>query len=156
MQRFEDDRLSFGYPVGWAARPGSINPSGNVTIVFVGSAALPSDCVETADGGVCHPWPVMILKPGQIVVAWRDHGMPGSRPPAGGEATTVAGRPATIDRGPADEACAAIGGDGSIAVAVPKAPGQVGWIGVDACVAGPGTDALEVTFAAMLASAAIH
>jgi len=156
MQRFEDDRVAFGYPVGWAARPGSINPSGNVTIVFVGSTALPSDCAETANGGVCYPWPVMTLKPGEIVVAWRDHGMPGSTPPMGGEATTVGRRAATIIRGPADKACAAIGGKGSIAVAVPKAPGQVGWTGIDACLVGPGDDALEATFAAMLASATIH
>jgi hypothetical protein len=156
MQRFGDDRVAFSYPVGWAARPGTNNPSGNVTIVFVGSTALPNDCVETANGGVCYSWPVMTLEPGEIVVAWRAHGMPGSTPPTGGEATTVGGRPATIDRGPADKACAAIGGDRSIAVAVPKAQGQVGWNGIDACLVGPGDDALEATFAAILASATIH
>ncbi len=156
MQRFEDDRVAFGYPAGWDARPGAINPSGNVTIVFVGSTALPSDCVEAANGGVCYPWPVMTLKPGEIVVAWRAHGMPGSKPPTGGGPTSVGGRPATIERGPADKACAAIGGDGSIAVAVPKPPSQVGWIGIDACLGGPGTEAFEATFDAMLASATIH
>jgi hypothetical protein len=142
----------FDIPAGWQTRPGSINPSGNRPLLFIGPGALPSDCVETATGGECHAWPDLHLVAGSAVFAWREHGMPGSRPPAGGDALTVGGRPAHILRGSADESCAAIGGDESIAVALQPAQGQDGWTGIDACLAGPDHASAEAAFQAMLDS----
>jgi hypothetical protein len=152
-QRFEGFGISFAYPSGWYARQGTIVPSGDETIAFVSPAALPSDCVENAQGGVCYGWPVTTLQPGGIVVAWRAHGMPRSKPPKGGDPTMVDGQSARISRGPAGQGCKAIGGDESISVAVPPAAGEMGWLGIEACLAGPDHSAGETAFAAMLASA---
>ena len=142
----------FDIPAGWQTRPGSINPSGNRPLLFIGPGALPSDCVETPSGGVCHPWPDVHLGAGGVLFAWREHGMPGSRPPQDGVSLTVGGRPAHIRRGSADEACAAIGGDESIAVALEPAQGQDGWTGIDACLAGPDHASGEAAFQEMLDS----
>ena len=152
-QRFEGFGISFAYPSGWYARRGTIVPSGNETIAFVSPRELPSDCVENSQGGVCYGWPVTTLQPGGIVIAWRAHGMPGSKPPNGGDPTLVDGQPARISRGPAGQGCKAIGGDESIDVVVPPGAGQMGWIGIEACLAGPDHSAGEAAFAAMLTSA---
>ena len=73
-----------GYPAGWHTRAGLINPSGNRTVLFAGPRDLPSECREDASGSACFAWPIMTLGLGEIVVAWRDHGMPGSVAPTGG------------------------------------------------------------------------
>lgn len=139
-------------PAASHLRPGLANPSGNVTFAWVSPVELPSECLDTAQGGVCQPWPVMKLLPGGIVVAVRQNGMPGSRPPAGGRTTSVGGLPARRFDAAADDACQAIGGTESIAVVLPAVPGTTGWIALDACLAGPDARAANDAFAAIVAS----
>lgn len=142
-------------PASWHVRPGLLNPSGNVTFVYLGPLEMPSECQDTAQGGVCHSWPVVQLAPGGIVVAVRQNGMPGSQPPAGGEPITVGGRPARRIGGSADEGCRAIGGSELIDIVLPAAADTTGWIALDACLAGPDAAAADAAFAAIVASVAI-
>ncbi len=142
-------------PAAWHVRPGLANPSGNVTFAWVSPLELPSECQDTAQGGVCHPWPVVKLPPGGIMVAVRQYGMPGSRPPAGGRSISVGGLPARRFDAAADEACQAVGGTESIAVVLPAVPGTTGWIALDACLAGPDTRAANDAFAAIVTSLTI-
>lgn len=155
-QHFASDLVAFDFPVGWVTRAGAINPSGNWTIVFVGSHAPPSECVESTNGGECYVWPIMRLVPGEVMVAARDHGMPNSVPPSGGDPTTIGGRPSRVTQGPADAVCLAIGGDESIGVVTEPTSGRAGWFAIDACLAGPDHRSGEATFAAMLASVAFR
>jgi hypothetical protein len=139
-------------PANWHVRPGSLNPSGNVTFVYLSIAELPSDCQDTPQGGVCYPWPVVQLAPGGIVVAVRLHGMPGSQPPAGGDPLTVGGHPARRLNGSADEACRAIGGSVLTEIVLPASPGRTGWMSLDACLAEGDVSAADAAFSAILAS----
>lgn len=139
-----------GQPWSWSLRRGSINPSGNVPLAFISPQALPTDCEETPQGGVCHPWPIMTLDPGGMVVAIRQNGMPGSHPPADGQPTSVGGRSARTSTGPADTPCATIGGTESIALAIPATAAMAPWFGIDACLAGPDTASAEMTFSEFL------
>ena len=143
-------------PASWHVRPGLLNPSGNVTFVYIGPLEIPGECQDTGQqGGVCHPWPVVQLVPGGIVVAVRQNGMPGSQPPAGGEPITVGGRPARRNRGSADEGCRAIGGSELIDIVLPAVADTTGWIALDACLAGPDAAAADAAFAAIVASVTI-
>lgn len=147
--------VSLDAPTSWHVRPGLLNPSGNVTSMYLSPLALPSECQDTAQGDVCHPWPVMQLVPGRLVVAVRENGMPNSRPPTGGKPITVGGRPARRISGSADEGCRAIGGSRSVEIVLPSVGETTGWIALDACLAGPDVAAADATFAAIVASVAI-
>jgi hypothetical protein len=138
-------------PASWHVRPVPPNPSGNVTFAYLSPVELPSNCEATGQGGVCHPWPVVQLVPGGIVVAVRKYGMPGSQPPAGGDQITVGGLPARRISGSADEACRAIGGSELIDIVLPSVAGTTGWIALDACVAGGDVAAADAAFDAILA-----
>ena len=126
-----------------------------MTFAWLSPLELPSECQDSTQGGVCHPWPVVKLPPGGIVVAVRQNGMPGSRPPAGGRPISVAGLPARRIDAAADVSCQTVGGTESIAVALPAVPGTMGWIALDACLAGPDTRAADAAFAAIVASITI-
>jgi hypothetical protein len=158
LQHFASDLdlVTFDFPASWNQREGSINPSGDIPIVFVSPQDLPSDCrPTTGGGGDCGPWPFMRLDAGGVVVAWRFFGRPGGGPPTNGTPILVGTRPALRTIGAADSGCSSIGGDESIDVAVPASPRQDQWIGVDACLAGPDHQSGEAAFAAILASAMI-
>ncbi len=158
FQHFSSDLdvVTFDFPASWSQRKGSINPGGNIPIVFVGPQDLPSD-VQSSNGGgaVSGPWPFMHLDRGGAVIAWRLYGMPGNEPPTGGTPLLVGTRPAWRKVASADSGCASIGGDESIDVAIAATPRQGEWIGVDACLSGPDHQAGEAAFAAILASATI-
>jgi hypothetical protein len=143
---------TFDIPASWHTRQGTINPGGNWTIVFMSPQVLPGECTQGAQEGVCYSWPVTRLVPGGTVIAWRMYGRPGVQPPAGGEPIAVAGWPARISYRAADPACAAIGGDESVAVVMAARPGESAWISVDACQAGPDHRAAEAAFRQLLAS----
>jgi hypothetical protein len=157
LQHFaDDDLIAFDYPADWRERAGGINPSANWPIVFVGPAALPSECTTNADGsGECGPWPVIHLAPGGAVVVWRFVGLPGDPPPTGGTPLLVGGIAAFRTTGPADAGCAAIGGDESVDVTLPAIPGEYYWYAADACLAGPDRAQNEAAFSAILASATV-
>lgn len=146
--------IALDAPAGWHVREGVVNPSGNVTFAYLSPGDLPSECEDTGQGEVCHPWPISESVPGGIVVAVRLYGMPGSAPPSGGDPITVAGRPARRISGPADEACRAIGGSELIRVVVPAVPGTAGWVAFDACLAGADA-AAEGAFGSIVASTMI-
>ena len=78
MQHVEAGPVGLEAPANWSLRVSLPNPSGNVTYAFLSHATVPSECRETGQGGACHPWPIVKLAPGEIVVAVRQHGMPGS------------------------------------------------------------------------------
>ena len=147
--------IGFDVPADWHVRPGLPNPSGNVSFSYASPVDLPSDCVDTSQGGVCYPWPILTLGPGGMVVAVRLGGMPGSQAPSGGQPITVAGLSARRISGSPDEGCQAIGGTGSIKVVLPDVPGTMGWLALDACLGGPDTAAAETAFAAIVASVTI-
>jgi len=154
-QRFTADGLDFTYPAAWQARVVLPNPSGNWTMVFVGSQVLPSECTTSAGGvAACGSWPLVRLTADGTIVAWRFFGMPGEVPPTGGTPTLVGARQARSTQGPADDGCAALGGDESIGVVVAHPPRWHGWLEVDACLAGPDQGPGEAALGAMLASAA--
>jgi len=146
--------LSLELPAGWHSRPGSLNPSGNVAFLFAAPVDLPSDCEETAQGGTCHPWPVMQLGTDGSIVAVRLHGLPGTTPPAGGSSVTVAGLAAREITGPADTAYRAIGGTELIEVILPTIQGASGYLSIDGCLAGSDTAAVG-TFASIIAGVMI-
>jgi hypothetical protein len=145
---------TFDIPAGWHTRQGTINPGGNWTVVFVSPQVLPGECTQGAQEGVCYAWPVTRLVPGGTVVAWRMYGRPGSQPPPGGDPMAISGRPARISYQAAEPACAAIGGDESVAVVMAARPGESAWTEIDACQAGPDHRAAEAAFRQLLASVA--
>jgi hypothetical protein len=148
--------FALAIPSAWHVRKVLPNPSGNWTLDFLGPAAIPSECTLLANGVTeCRPWPVVRLNAGGIVVAVRQYGMPGSKPPGGGEASIVAGQAARTFQGPADKACRAIGGTSSTAVVLPAVPGSEGWFSFEACAAGPGTAAADAAFMAIVNSATL-
>jgi hypothetical protein len=147
--------IGLDVPAEWHVRPGLLNPGGNVTFSYASPLDLPSECEQTSGGGVCHPWPIVTLGPGGMVVAVRLGGMPGSQPPTGGQPITVAGLPARRIVGSADAGCRAIGGAQSIAVVVPAVPGTTGWLALDACLAGPDSEAGDAALGAITASVTI-
>ncbi len=152
MQHMVADPIGLDVPAAWNVRHVPPNPSGNVTLAYLGPAELPSNCQETDQGGVCGPWPITRLAPGGIVVAIRLNGMPGSEPPAGGDQITVGGLSARRISGSADEACQAIGGSELIDVVLPVVPGTDGWMALDACLAGGDVAAAAAAFTAILES----
>jgi hypothetical protein len=146
--------LAMHIPSSWHQRPGSLNPSGDEPLLYLGPMELPSDCTVTAQGGTCAPWPMLNLGPGGMVVAVRLYGRPGSVPPSGGEAITVGGISARRIAEPADAQCQAIGGSQLIQIVLPSVPGTNGWVSVDACLAGGDAAATEV-FNTIISSIAI-
>ena len=147
--------LGLDAPVSWHVRSALPNPSGNVSFAYLSPQALSGDCEISAQGGVCHPWPVVQLDPGGIVVAVRLHGLPGSQPPPGPEPITVAGRPATRISGSADEGCRAIGGPAATDIVLPSVDGASGWVSLDACLAGPDEASADAAFSAIVESVTI-
>ena len=147
--------LALDAPVSWHVRSALPNPTGNVSFAYLSPQALSSDCEISAQGGVCHPWPVAHLDPGGIVVAVRLHGMPGSMPPVGGEPITVAGLPATRISGSAEVGCRAIGGAAVTDIVLPQVEGASGWVSLDACLAGPDKAAADTAFSAIVESVTI-
>jgi hypothetical protein len=150
LQRAVAGPLGLEIPAGWHQRPGSLNPGGDETFLFMAPTDFASDCTETAQGGSCFIWPMEQLAPGGIVVAVRFHGRPGFEPPAGGDPITVAGLAARRFAGPADGACRGIGGTDLVEVWLPAFAGGNGIYSIDACSSGQAAGTAE--FAAILAS----
>jgi hypothetical protein len=144
--------LAVDAPASWHVERGGINPGGNEAFMFLGPGALPGQCEATDQGTECHPWPIMQLEAGSLVVAVRLFGMPGSKPPTGGRELTVSGQAARWIEGPADQGCAAIGGSASDQIVIPQRPSGAGWLSLDGCLAGPDTAAAEGSFAALATS----
>ena len=141
-----------GRPGFLACRTGGINPSGNEAWDFLSPSALPGQCEPIGEGVTeCHPWPIMRLEAGSIVVAVRSYGMPGSKPPTGGKPITVSGQPARWIVGPAGETCREIGGSVADTIVITGHAGG-GWLSLDGCLAGPKTAAAERVFSALVRS----
>jgi hypothetical protein len=116
-------------------------------MLFAGPFDLPSECENTT----CFAWPIVHLRPGQLVVALRAYRNPLFTPPSGGDPITVAGLAARrIDR-PADAACRAIDGTRLVQVWLPPFGGATGVDSIDACLSGD-SGAATATFAMILAS----
>ncbi len=137
-------------PADWNERPGLPNPSGNWTPAFLGPEQLPSECTTTAQGGMCGPWPILVLPERGLVVAFRAYTNPFAQRPTAGERVDIDGHAALLVKGPADEGCAAIGGAESISLVFDENGGKSGWTSLDACLAGPDLAAAEAAFYAIL------
>jgi hypothetical protein len=148
--------LAIELPAGWHVRTSGPNPSGNWTPAWLSPDEVPSDCEPYGQGGQeCRAWPISSRVPGGIVVAAREYLNPGSRPPRGGKATTVAGLEARRFSGPADEACGAIGGSRLTRVVIPRVPGTDGWLALDACIAAGAPPASVAAFDSIVHSATL-
>ena len=144
--------LALDVPASWHVSQGGINPSGNEAWDFLSPSALPGQCEPIGEGVTeCHPWPIMRLEAGSIVVAVRSYGMPGSKPPTGGKPITVSGQPARWIVGPAGETCREIGGSVADTIVITGHAGG-GWLSLDGCLAGPKTAAAEKVFSSLIRS----
>lgn len=146
--------LGLDIPATWHERAGSLNPGGNVALLFAAPVELPSDCQNTAQGGTCYSWPMMKLSSDGLVVAVRLYGRPGSVPPTGGDRITVGGLDARELSGPADGSCLQIGGARLIQVVLPSIAGTSGYLSIDACIAG-GDAAAATVVAAIITSVSV-
>jgi len=155
-QHIVADVLELDVPASWHVERGGVFPSGNWAFDFLGPSALPGQCEAIGQGTTeCHPWPIMRLEPGSIVVAVRTYGMPGSKPPTGGKRITVSGQPARWIVGPATETCREIGGSVSDTIVIPQHSGGASWLSLDGCLAGPDTAKAESTFSALVRSLSV-
>jgi hypothetical protein len=149
---FAGDAFGFDDPADWRGRPGVINPGGNRTVTYLSPQDLVSECSDTAQGSVCGSWPRIHLAPDGVVVAWRTHGRPGSRPPSTGDEISVGGRLTLVTDGAPDPECAAIGGDEMVTVAMPAPPPATGWSSLEGCIDGSDNAAALPDIAAIEAS----
>jgi hypothetical protein len=137
-------------PAAWNERSAAPNPSGNFTFAFLGPEVLPSECTTTPQGGMCGPWPNLVLPENGLVVRIRGYFNPAWQPPSEGERVDIDSHPAFLVKGPADEGCAAVGGAESISIVFDRIGGQSGWTSLDACLAGPDVATAEAAFFAIL------
>jgi hypothetical protein len=155
-QHIAADVLELDVPASWHVERAGWFPSGNWAFDFFGPSALPGQCEAIGQGTTeCHPWPIMRLEPGSIVVAVRMYGMPGSKAPTGGRRITVSGQPARWIVGPAGETCREIGGSVSDTIVIPSDRGGAIWLSLDGCLAGPDTAKAESTFSALVRSLSV-
>jgi hypothetical protein len=155
-QHMVADVLELDAPASWHVERGGLFPSGNGDFDFFGPSALPGQCEAIGQGTTeCHPWPIMRLEPGSIVVAVRTYGMPGSKPPTGGKRITVSGQLARWIVGPASETCREIGGSVSDTIVIPQDPRGSSWLSLDGCIAGPDTAKAESTFSGLVRSLSV-
>jgi hypothetical protein len=154
VRRVVAGAISLDIPGPWHDRQPGLNPSGNETFLFAGPTDLPSECAPTAQGTACAAWPVMHLRPDELVVAVRFYGQPGFKPPVGGLPVTVGVLGARRVEGTADGACRSIDGTRLVEVWLPAFAGSNGFYSIDACISGDGAAAAN-TFAAILASVGV-
>ena len=151
LAEYTNSFLSFRHPASWKAYPfrwrGALHFR---PMLYLSTQPLQDPCRTRGDAAVCK-WPVGRLRPDGVLISWENRGFPGwsLRREAGGSmrvdgraAKRVAARPG---------ACAAIGGDLTIEVAIAR-PLASNWTEATACVRGPHLAASERRVNALLAS----
>jgi hypothetical protein len=161
QQQLDTGGFTFHYPATWhkiKAGDHKHPAEAAVPLVFLASKPMRGNCARTSDGLACGNWPPGRLSDGGLVVSVANHY--GRAEPLRG---TVAGRPASINRGSPSVECVNIGGGYELVaqlVAVPApASGQEDMlVQVDACLAGAASDHDQALSAIdrMLATATFH
>lgn len=151
LVKFANDYLTFRHPATWKAYPfrwgGELHFQ---PMLYVSSQPVQNPCRTNGNATVCK-WPVRQLRPDGVLIAWENRGFPGwSLRTQPGESIRIDGRSAK--RASARPgACAAIGGDLTIEVAIAR-PLASNWTEATACVRGPHLAANERRLDALLAS----
>jgi hypothetical protein len=148
---FRNDFLVFGYPPGWKPTVPQITRALHFDpMVYVSSQPVRPPCRTRGSVTACG-WPLDRLRRGGALLVWENRGAPGwSLRTAAGAPVRVGGRKAkrAVDR---PGACAAIGADETIQVAIAR-PLPENWTAFTACLKGPGLAAGEREVDAVLAS----
>jgi hypothetical protein len=149
--KYTNDFLTFRRPSTWKAYPFRWGGALHVQpMLYVSTQPVQDPCRTSGSATVC-TWPVRRLRPGGVLIAWENRGYPGwSLRTQPGESIRIGGRAAkraAVRPG----ACAAIGGDLTIEVAIAR-PLTSNWTEATACVRGPHLAANERRLDALLAS----
>lgn len=132
--------LSFRYPAAWTAVP-LVSPGPASTahrFLTLGTTPLVAACEPVADAQVNCAQPPTRLPEGGVAMDWVEHDPAADGPGldvVGGEETTLAGRQAWIDRGPALASCADVGGARQVDAWI-RLVGR-SWLSMSACLAAP-------------------
>jgi hypothetical protein len=151
LVRYANDYLTFRHPSTWKAYPfrwgGALHFQ---PMLYVSTQPVRNPCQTSGNATVCK-WPVRHLQPDGVLIAWENRGFPGwSLRTQPGESVRIGGRAAkraAVRPG----ACAAIGGELTIEVAIAR-PMASNWTEATACVRGPHLAANERQLDALLAS----
>jgi hypothetical protein len=133
--------FTFHYPATWhKIKAGDHKHPAEAAVpsVFLASMPMRGNCATTADGLACGNWPPGRLSNGGLVVSFAYRQAEARR-------DTVAGRPASIKRGPPSVECGNVGGDYElvaelVAVPAPMSGQDDELVQVDACLAGAAHD----------------
>jgi hypothetical protein len=151
LTEFRNSFVQFRYPTAWAAAQPNASALHFHPMLYLSVQPTRNPCAGTKSELQCG-WPVSKLRPGGVLVVWENRGFPGwSLASAPGRPTHVGGRSARrqVSR---PGACAAIGADETVQVAIER-PGMSGnWTAVTACLRGPDVAVNEQRLAALLAS----
>ena len=130
--------FTFHYPATWhkiKAGDHKHPAEAAVPLVFLASVPMRGNCERTSDGLACGNWPPGRLSSGGLVVSFANHYGQGEA-----RRDMVAGRPASITRGPPSVECVNVGGNYElvaqlVAVPAPTAGQEDELVQVDACLA---------------------
>jgi hypothetical protein len=151
LTEFQNSFVQFRYPTAWAAAQPNASALHFHPMLYLSVQPTRNPCESTATEQRCG-WPVSKLRPGGVLVVWENRGFPGwSLASAPGAPTHVGGRDArrAVSR---PGACAAIGADETVQVAIER-PGMSGnWTAVTACLRRPHLAENEQQLNALLAS----
>jgi hypothetical protein len=155
--------ITFRYLNAWHAQTYQEVSSFSNLIAYVSTEPLHDPCVtRTTNTGTeidCTN-PLKALRRNGIFISWDSYGFPGQRLTT--PTLTLDGHAATVQSGPADPSCVAIGGtrlvSANVALSLKLAPpgGHDQMLRMRACIAGPDTAQAETDVYAMLASLRIH
>jgi hypothetical protein len=151
LTEFQNSFVRFRHPAAWAAAEPKASALHFHPMLYLGVQPTRNPCATTTNEVRCG-WPVSELRPGGVLVVWENRGYPGwTLASARGASTHVGGRAARrlVSR---PGACAAIGADETVQVAI-KRPGMDGnWTAITACLRAPKLAANERQLDALLAS----
>jgi hypothetical protein len=151
LAKYANTFLSFRHPANWKAYP--FRWSGALhfqPMLYVSTQAVRDPCQTSGNSTVCK-WPVRRLQPDGVLIAWENRGFPGwSLRTQRGKSIRIDGRSAKRSEA-RPGACAAIGGDLTIEVAIAR-PMASNWTEATACVRGPHLAANERRIDSLLAS----
>ena len=149
---FNAGDFTFRYPSCWTA---SSYPEPSVqthSLVDLSDQSTHTRCHTDSAGTICRGWPVDQLLTGHVLILWSTGGLPTwTLDRAPGIAIAVGGRAsrqAILKPGP----CQEIGADETITVTISEPNAADNWIGMTACLRGPGEPQTESEIHQMLNS----
>jgi hypothetical protein len=151
LANFRNAYVEFQYPTAWAAAQPDVPDTLHVhPMIYLSVQPTRNPCRTTGAETSCG-WPVTRLRRGGVLVMWENRGYPGwSLESAPGTPIRVGGRRAhrQVSR---PGACAAIGGDVTVEVAIAR-PLAGNWTAVTACLRKPNLAAAERELGVVLRS----